>query len=83
MCDVRPFAADIFLDSSLTRLRSAFNNFVYALSLPKNYNSYNIAQFEIFNIVVARPGKIREVEYTVITNPWLILLIQVGLEMLF
>ena len=52
MYDIRPITAEIFLDASLTGL-GVFGQFVYALSIPKNYMNYNIAQLEILNIVVA------------------------------
>ena len=53
MYEVRPIAANAYLDASLTGLGGAFGDFVYALPIPRNFHKYNIVQLEILNIVVA------------------------------
>ena len=43
----------IFLDASLQGLGGAFNNEVYALTIPLGFQNYDIVHLEILNIVVA------------------------------
>ena len=43
----------IFLDASLQGLGEAFNNEVYALTIPLGFQKYDIVHLEILNIVVA------------------------------
>ena len=53
MYEVRPIAADIYLDASPTGLGGAFGDLVYTLQTPKNFHNYNIVQLEVLNIVDA------------------------------
>ena len=43
----------IYLDASLESLGGSYDNYIYALQIPKGFQGYNIAHLEILNIVVA------------------------------
>ena len=45
--------SEIHLDACLTGLGGSYQSMVYALPIPKDFMSYNIAHLEILNIVVA------------------------------
>ena len=53
MYQVTPLFEDIHLDASLTGLGGQFKNYVYHISIPKDYMGYNIAHLEMINVVVA------------------------------
>ena len=48
-----PLHKRIYLDASLEGLGGCYDNFVYALRIPRGYKDYNIAHLEILNVVVA------------------------------
>ena len=48
-----PIRKAIYLDASLEGLGGSYDNYVYALQLPRGFKGYNIAHLEILNIIVA------------------------------
>ena len=48
-----PVSKSIYLDASLEDLGGSYDNYVYALPIPKCFRAYNIAHLEILNVVVA------------------------------
>ena len=48
-----PLHKCIYLDASLEGLGGCYDNYVYALRIPRCFNNYNIAHLEILNVVVA------------------------------
>ena len=48
-----PLHKRIYLDASLEGLGGCYDNYVYALRIPRGFNNYNIAHLEIINVVVA------------------------------
>ena len=53
MYDFRPISQKIYLDACLTGLGGTFGNNVYALSLPTEYHTFNIAHLEMLNVILA------------------------------
>ena len=53
MYHVGPLFEDIHLDTSLMGLGGHCQNYVYAISIPKDYMGYNIPHLEMLNVVVA------------------------------
>ena len=51
--DIKPLHEQMHLDASLEGLGGCFKNLVYSLPLPRDFMSYNIAQLEMVNLVVA------------------------------
>ena len=47
------FQGDIELDASLQGLGAKCGNYVYAISIPRGYENYNITHLEMLNILVA------------------------------
>ena len=50
---IQPCNYRVYLDACLTGLGGCFNNLVYTIPIPKGFMSYNIAQLEMVNVVVA------------------------------
>ena len=48
-----PVRKSIYLDAFLEGLDGSYDNYIYALQIPKDSQGYNIAPLEILNIVVA------------------------------
>ena len=50
---INPLHKRIYLDASLEGLGGCYDNYVYALRIPRGFNNYNVAHLEIINVVVA------------------------------